>query len=153
MQGWALRSCTEVAGLAPGAGSLRFAKQQVDAQYLLPLASFLNLSFTASAGRKDLWVVVAMRLVAWTHRQCCVPGSADSDEELYLCIEYVPTQCCNHLAFKIGLSMSIQTNLFFVHIIKIPFFFSTVLNEWPLKRDLSDFCWAQAIQPTPEPAI
>jgi len=39
-----------VAGLAPGAGSLRFAKQQVDAQFLIPLASFLNLSFTASAG-------------------------------------------------------------------------------------------------------
>ncbi|KAF5832207.1 surface antigen-domain-containing protein [Dunaliella salina] len=54
-QGWAVRACTEVAGLAPGAGSLRFAKQQIDAQYLIRLASFLNLSFTASAGAMLPW--------------------------------------------------------------------------------------------------
>lgn len=87
MQGWALRACTEVAGLAPGAGSLRFAKQQLDAQYLIRLASFLNLSFTASAGE-----CCVLRMSCWPSVRGPVPGHA-----LCRCVGMKAAGACPHV--------------------------------------------------------
>jgi len=53
--GYALKSSSELAGLGPGAGATQYARQQLDAQVLVPVTPALTLSVTASAGVMLPW--------------------------------------------------------------------------------------------------